>query len=108
VLCPHFAGQRYFARTRADCRNKQGGTFSPFWLETGRPSLDLPNGNEYEALLRGTVPLPDYCHTTHRVTRWQNYERITVSRVVRCDPPDTRKNTTKHDVVNPWDEGWKG
>lgn len=107
TLCPHFPDQRNWRRSRADCRVKIGGTLNPYWVDRGHPALDDPRGNEYDALARGPLRTPRYCQVTRRVMRWQNFDRITVGKIVRCDPPDTAENKVSDDV-NPWDNGWKG
>jgi hypothetical protein len=108
ALCPHFPEREFWVRSRADCRVKIGGTLNPFWVDAGRPAVDDPRGNEYNALARGTLRAPDYCRTTHRITRWRNFERITIGRVVHCQPPDTPRERASNDIVNPWDSRWKG
>jgi hypothetical protein len=108
ALCPHFPEREFWVRSRADCRVKVGGTLNPFWVDNGRPALDDPEAREYNALARGTLRAPDFCETTHRIMRWQNFERITIGRVVHCRPPDTPRHRASNDIVNPWDSGWKG
>ena len=108
ALCPHFPEREFWVRSRADCRVKIGGTLNPFWVDSGRSALDEPATNEYNALARGPLRAPGFCETTHRITRWQNVKRITIGRIVHCEPPDTPRNRASNDIVNPWDSGWKG
>lgn len=108
ALCPHFPEAEFWVRSRADCRVKIGGTLNPFWVASGRSAIDDPETTEYNALARGPLRTPAYCETTHRITRWQNVKRITIGRVVHCEPPDTPRQRASNDIVNPWDAGWKG
>lgn len=106
VVCPHF--RRDFRRTSPDCRTRQGGTFSPYYQASGRPAFDSPKDLEFQALVRGSYPLPVRCTLLHQVTRRQNVHRIVISQVALCQPKQRTREAAYQRVVNPWDPAWPG
>jgi hypothetical protein len=87
VICPHWAEGGIVTRDNIDCRTRSGGTFSPYWKASRRPALDNPKGQEFYALLRGSVGVPRNCHTVKSVTRWRNFSTTTIGRLLKCEPP---------------------
>jgi hypothetical protein len=103
VICPHWSTPERMTRTGLDCRTRRTGTVSTFWQASGRPAYDVPARYEFDVLLRGTQRVPGFCQTTHRVARWHHFERVTISRLMRCErsrPPKQQR------VVNPWESTW--
>jgi hypothetical protein len=87
VVCPHWAEGGIVTRDNIDCRTRSGGTFSPYWKATHRPALDRPKGQEFYALLNGSVGVPRNCHTVSAVNRWRNFSTIAIGRLLKCEPP---------------------
>jgi len=102
LVCPHRLSKGKVKRDQSDCRTMRGRTFSAYWRFDGRRGWDLPESNEFQALLRGQSGIPPYCSLEHEVSRWQNFERVTMSRLFTCRPPISKGNEPPVVASDPW------
>lgn len=102
LVCPHRLSKGKVNRNQSDCRTMRGRTFSAYWRFDGRRGWDIPESNEFYALLRGQSGTPPYCTLKHEVTRWQNFERVTMSRLFDCRPPISPDNARPSTPSDPW------
>lgn len=105
LVCPQMRSS--LARNIGDCRTRPRGQFSTYWRATGQRAYDFPKRREYYAILRGPWTT-HHCRTKHEITRRSNLHKVVISRLVRCEPPATRRNTPPTVSVNPWDSNWTG
>jgi hypothetical protein len=105
LVCPPRDTEKSFRRSREDCRTRKAGTFAAFWKASGKPSWDVPERNEFYAILRAGRYAPyDECKVVHRVTRRANLKQVTISRMYLCHLPNTGENRApERSGVNPWD-----
>jgi hypothetical protein len=67
-----------------DCRTRNGGTFSAYWGASKQPAFERPETGIFYAITRDSMGVPRNCVKVHDVTRWRNFSRTTMSRLLKC------------------------
>jgi hypothetical protein len=79
-----------------DCRTRRGGTFSAYWGATKKPAYERPETGVFYAITRDSMGVPRNCEAVRQVTRWRNFSRTTMSRLLKChEKPVQPKEATK-------------
>lgn len=91
LLCPQFPKGVIAKSIREDdCRSRDRGTLSTYWLASGKSTNILHGPEEFYVIQRASFPEFDFCRTEHTITRWRNLGRTSISRLVKCRPPAKR------------------
>lgn len=79
-----------------DCRTRKGGTFSAYWGASKQSAFERPETGIFFAITRDSMGVPKNCVMVHKVTRWRNFSRVTMSRLLKCHekPVKPAKETT--------------
>jgi hypothetical protein len=107
VVCPFLRFGGVAERDGKDCRTRFAHTFSAFWR--GRPTPDQPKGEEFYALLRGSRPTPPNCTPYRQVERWENLQKVAMSRMFKCHPATEAEKLTGEKMIvrERARQGWK-
>jgi hypothetical protein len=84
-----------------DCRTRRGGTFSAYWGASKQPAFERPETGIFYAITRDSMGVPRNCKAVHQVTRWRNFSRVTMSRLLKChEKPVKPEEATKPSIVS--------
>lgn len=66
-----------------DCRESRG-VIQPHWLAYWHHARYNPDEKTFYTVLRARQPFPTNCHVVQDVTRYRNFERVIMSRLLKC------------------------